>query len=142
MAKEDWKSIWKQVQSELDSAGLDLDSLGIDLGKLGARLGKHVKVVCVSPDIQESVDEISRSHRDQVLMVRVDESTIRLLDAWVQTEAVKSRSEAAALFIREGLQVRESELEKLQDALAEVERAREKLQARVREVFGEGKADA
>ena len=128
---EDWRSIWERVRTELAEAGVDIE-------KLGDRIGGAVKVVCVTPDIKDSVDEMSKAHRDQALMVRVDVDTLRQLDEWVKTEAVKSRSEAAALFIREGLKVRASELEKLQDALAEVDRAKERLQEKVREVFGEG----
>ena len=128
---EDWRSIWERVRTELAEAGVDIE-------KLGDRIGGAVKVVFVTPDIKDSVDEMSKAQRDQALMVRVDADTLRQLDEWVKTEAVKSRSEAAALFIREGLKVRASELEKLQDALAEVDRAKERLQEKVREVFGEG----
>ncbi len=95
-----------------------------------------VKVVCVAPDLQDSVKEMGASSRDQVVMVRVDGETAKTLDAWVATGAVKSRSEAAALFIREGLKVRASELDKLKDALNEVEEAKQRLQREAREVFG------
>ena len=127
---------WNRIQDELLGVGIDLDKLGVDFERISELLGDAFKVLYVAPDIQDSVDEMSRSHRDQVVMVRVDEETSAALDAWVKTEAVKSRSEAAALFIREGLKVREAELEALQDALAEVDIAREKLKDRVREVFG------
>jgi len=50
-------------------------------------------------------------------MVRVDEDTSNALDAWVEAGAVKSRSAAAALFIREGLKVRDSELQDLKKGL-------------------------
>ena len=70
-------------------------------------------------------------------MVRVDEATLEALDAWVATGAVKSRSEAAALFIREGLELRADELEQLRDALREVQEAQDRLKAKAREIFGE-----
>jgi len=70
-------------------------------------------------------------------MVRVDSETSEDLDAWVETGAVKSRSEAAALFIREGLRVRADELERLKGALDDVEAARERLRQQARHVFGE-----
>ncbi len=50
---------------------------------------------------------------------------------------MKSRSEAAALFIGEGLKVRADELERLRGALADVEEARERLREQARSVFGE-----
>jgi hypothetical protein len=69
--------------------------------------------------------------------VRVDKETLRELDAWVETDAVKSRSEAAALFIREGLNVRSSELGELKDALDTVAKAKARLRDAARSVFGE-----
>ena len=133
----DWSSIWDRVRSELNNAGIDLETMGVCMEELGGKIGRAVKVVFVAPDLQASVDAMNQEQRDQVIMVRVDEATLRQLDAWVKTDAVKSRSEAAAVFIREGLKVRASELEKLEDALADVDRARERLHERVKEVFGD-----
>jgi len=53
-------------------------------------------------------------------MIRTDEETTRTLDDWVETGYFKSRSEAAALFLREGLKMRADELAKLKEALEEV----------------------
>ncbi len=118
-----------------------LESLGVELGEeleAGLRdIKSGFKVVCVTPDLGESVREMGDSPREHTVMVRVDEETRRKLDAWVEAGAVKSRSEAAALFIREGLQVRAEELSELEDALGKVEQAREKLRAKARTVFGE-----
>jgi hypothetical protein len=133
----DWSTIWDRVRDELNNAGIDLETMGIRIEELGGKLGRAAKVVFVAPDLQSSVDAMNREQRDQVVMVRVDEATLKQLDAWVKTDAVKSRSEAAAVFIREGLKVRASELEKLEDALADVDRARERLHERVKEVFGD-----
>lgn len=126
------KMNWESIKSTLEEHGIDLQACCDSEGKGGAR----VKVVCVAPDLKETVEEMGRAPRDQVVMVRVDEETSRTLDAWVESGAVKSRSEAAALFIREGLKVRSSELEQLRDALREVDDARTRLHARAREVFG------
>ena len=97
---------------------------------------RRVKVVCVAPDLQSSMQEMGKTSRGHVVMVRVDEATSRQLDAWVETGAVKSRSEAAALFIREGMRVRAKELESLEDALRDVEDAKAKLREKAREIFG------
>jgi Arc/MetJ-type ribon-helix-helix transcriptional regulator len=96
----------------------------------------RVKLVCVVPGLGDSVRELGKSPRDQVVMVRVDEATSQALDAWVATGAVKSRSEAAALFIREGLKVRADELARLRDSLRELDEAKERLHRRAMEVFG------
>lgn len=95
------------------------------------------RLVCVAANVRESLDEMGKSRRDQVVMVRVDEETAKRLDEWVETGAVKSRSEAAALFIKEGLRVRATELSELGESLREVEEARDRLRKRVREVLGE-----
>jgi Arc/MetJ-type ribon-helix-helix transcriptional regulator len=88
----------------------------------------------------ESVEEMSQKSRGETVMVRIDQDTSRALDEWVETGYVKSRSEAAALFMREGLKVRAQELDKLRDALREVEAAKKNLRDRANEIFGEGKA--
>jgi Arc/MetJ-type ribon-helix-helix transcriptional regulator len=120
----------------LESQGLDLDALcGEDAE------GARVKVVCVAPDMKASLRELDAVTRDQVVMVRVDEQTSRTLDAWVETGAVRSRSEAAALFIREGLKVRAEELERLRDALREVEDAKRRLREKARAVLGDDRPE-
>lgn len=126
-----WTAVWDDVKQHLADAGVEIE-------QLGSEIGQAFRVVCVTPDIQDSVDEMGKSQRDQVVMVRVDRDTAAQLDEWVKTEAVKSRSEAAALFIREGLKVRARELEQLREALADVDRAKQRLKDRVREVFGSG----
>lgn len=113
-----------------------LEALGVNLDELEAQLGAAVKVVCVAPTLGRSVQELGESPREHVVMVRVDEDTLRKLDAWVETGAVKSRSEAAALFIREGLQVRRDELAEFEEALQQVERAKRKLREKAKSVLG------
>ena len=135
--KFDLSNAWSQVQSALNEAGIEVDCCSDVSVSAGPEGGPRVKIVCVSPGLKSSVDEMSKTTRDQVVMVRVDEETSRALDAWVETGSVKSRSEAAALFIREGLKVRTKELDQLEEALAEVEAARERLRKRAGEVFGD-----
>lgn len=130
MTKAEISDLWQRIQSQLREKGIDLAAVcGDDLDASG------MKVVCMPLGLGESLEELSKSTRNQVVMVRVDEETSRALDAWVETGAVKSRSEAAALFIREGLGVRAAELEQLGDALRDVERAKDRLRERVRDVF-------
>lgn len=98
--------------------------------------GTPVKVIAVTANVGQSLERMGRSRRDQVVMVRVDEDTAAKLDAWVETGVVRSRSEAAALFIREGLQVRAGELSELDGALADLEGARRRLREQVQKVLG------
>ena len=131
----DFGGLWERIQSRLKEKGIDIDlPAGFDI--CGDHDWPRVKVVCVTPDLKESVEEMGRKQRDHVVMVRIDAETLESLDAWVATGAVKSRSEAAALFIREGLKVRADELEQLRDALREVQEAQERLKNRAQEIFG------
>ncbi len=129
----DGAELLSAIKEQLRAHGIDLD---LDAGCCGE--SPRVKVVCVSPDLTGPVAELGKSPRDQVVMVRVDQDTARDLDAWVQTGAVKSRSEAAALFIQEGLNVRRSELDRLRSAIDDVERAQAALRERAKDVFGAG----
>jgi hypothetical protein len=138
----DLESILSSIEEHLSEAGLDVDLSGDSGVWSWPRNSKRVKVVCVTPGLKQSVEELGKSPRDQVVMVRVDTATSESLDAWVETGAVKSRSEAAALFIREGLRVRSDELERLRGALRDVEEARDRLRAQAREVFGDEPADS
>ena len=121
--------LWDGIRERLAESGIDLNIVTDQEG--GAR------VVCVCGDLRDSVANLGMTSRDQVVMVRVDDETRGSLDAWVETGAVKSRSEAAALFIREGLQIRAKELEELDEALQSVEAAKQRLREKAREVIGD-----
>jgi hypothetical protein len=122
--------IWQAIQEQLAQQGIDVDSLAH--GDLG---DARVRAICVVPDLGASVRAMAEFPRDQVVMVRVDAESAKALDAWVQSGAVKSRSEAAALFIREGLNVHARELGQLQDALREVEEAKRRLKEKAKDVL-------
>ena len=128
------RNFWDLVEDRLQNLGVDLEEL---CSAAGQELGQRMKVVCVTPDLGESVRDMGKSNREHVVMVRVDGETLRKLDGWVETGAVKSRSEAAALFIREGLQVRNEELAELEEALKGVEKAKENLRRKARDLFGD-----
>jgi len=135
----DLDAVLEMVKKQLGERGIDFDLCGCGCGgdpeTASPATKPAVKVVCVAPDLGQSVREMGAEARDQVVMVRVDAQTAKTLDAWVETGAVKSRSEAAALFIREGLKVRASELDRLEDALSGVEEAKDRLRREARDVF-------
>lgn len=141
---DECSDVLERLREQLKSCGVDasqlnLDSGGcIDLGALiqGLDVGGPLKVMCLAGNLRESVDALGDSTRDNVVMVRVDEDTVKALDAWVEAGAVKSRSAAAAVFIREGLKVRDAELKELEDALQDVQRARQRLREKAEAVLG------
>ena len=120
------------IRDELLKKGIDLDTIGC-----GDIDDAAVKVVCLASDLGQSIQAMGQSTRDQVVMVRIDEETCSAIDAWIEAGAIKSRSEGAALFIREGLNVRASELEKLKGALKDVENAKERLKKKAKHIFGD-----
>ncbi len=125
-------AILKAVERALGDQGIKLDAV-----TCGMDGDARVKVVCIAPNLSSSMSQLGQAARDQVVMVRVDEKTSRELDAWVETDVAKSRSEAAALFIREGLEVRRSELDQLKETLEGVVKAKEELRKKARQIFGE-----
>ena len=124
-------SLLTVIEQQLRKQGIDLAQLCADCDPDSA-----IKVVCVAPDLKASVRQLSEGTRDQVVMVRIDEQTSKTLDDWVETGAVKSRSEGAALFIREGLGVRADELDKLRTALTDVREAKEELRRQASKIIG------
>ena len=128
VAKKD--NLWELIQAQLLQQGVDLQALC----KEGAD-PSNIKMVCIAPDLTESMQELGETTRDQVVMVRLDEAATKSLDAWVEAGAVKSRSQAAALFIGEGLKVRAPELDQLKDALGDVEKAKQLLREKAEKIF-------
>ncbi len=120
----------------LDQIRRTLKNKGIDLETCCSENEPDVKLICLESNLGRSLAEVGSTARDQVVMVRLDKETSKLLDDWTATGAVKSRSEAAALFIREGLRIRTRELEQLRGALDQVEEARKRLREQARTVLG------
>lgn len=140
MSKENNKSArgrqvkWSMIIDKLREQGIDLDSICCDDAE-----GSAVKVVCIASDLGDSFQELSQRPRGETLMVRIDEETRKTLDSWIETGYFKSRSEAAALFLQEGLKIRASELENLMDAIQQVKKAKKSLQDKARKILGDKK---
>jgi Arc/MetJ-type ribon-helix-helix transcriptional regulator len=128
----DVSDVWTQISNALGEHGIDFR---IGLGGEGDL--DECTVMCLAGDMRTTVAEMGRMARDQVVMVRIDEDTKSALDDWVETGAVRSRSEAAALFMREGIKVRSGELEQLREALDDVGQAKQRLEEKARQVIGD-----
>ena len=134
--EESSKRLARRIKESLAGAGITLENLGELTALCGDAASRAVKVVAVPLGLREGIDDLNTTPRDRVVMVRVDKDTSEALDSWVQTGALKSRSEAAALFMNEGLKIRSGELGQLKEGLEEVEEAKRKLHQRAREVLG------
>jgi len=137
MSNDEPKGLWATIQEKLNDAGLD-----VQLPDLSDLDPASCKMFCMPFGLSASLHAMEGEPRDNVVMVRVDEDTVNALDSWVEAGAVKSRSAAAALFIREGLKVRDPELQELKDALEDVDRARQRLRKKAEDVLGADPLDA
>jgi Arc/MetJ-type ribon-helix-helix transcriptional regulator len=73
--------------------------------------------------------ETALSSRDHVVMVRVNDESLKKLDALVQSGIFKSRSEAAAFLISEGVKAQSVLFDKIEQKTSEIERLRSELKS-------------
>ena len=130
-------NISDSILEQLRLQGIDLEALSCATEECKDK----VKIVVVAADLKDSLRELCQSPRDKVLMVRVDKDLMSQLDAWVEAGVAKSRSEAGALFLKEGLKVRATELAGLADALKKVEAAKICLREKARQSLGTLRAE-
>lgn len=71
--------------------------------------------------------ESALSARDHVVMVRVNDDSLKKLDALVQSGIFKSRSESAAFLISEGIKAQEALFSRISERITEIERLRSEL---------------
>jgi len=63
--------------------------------------------------------------RSNVVMTRLNDDDLKQIDALVEIEAFKSRSEAAAFFIKEGMQSREDLFQKVMPTVDKIRELKE-----------------
>jgi Arc/MetJ-type ribon-helix-helix transcriptional regulator len=71
--------------------------------------------------------ESALSARDHVVMVRVNDESLKRLDELVQSGIFKSRSESAAFLISEGVKAQEPLFARIAEKINEIERLRSEL---------------
>jgi len=71
--------------------------------------------------------ESALSARDHVVMVRVNDDSLKKLDALVQSGIFKSRSESAAFLISEGVKGQQALFDRISERITEIERLRSEL---------------
>ena len=114
-----------------------LIALGVDPSIVDCANGSGpIRVVVVQAGLDEARRALSDIPRDQVIMARVDKKTALDLDRWVDIGIAKSRSEAAALFMREGMNLRQSDLDRLSNALQDVAEAKARLRTEAEALIG------
>ena len=89
-----------------------------------------VKGVDAAENIGESIrDTIQgmKGSRENVVMVRVDQTSLDRLDDLVEAGIMGSRSEAAAFLIAEGIKARQGLFDRISEKIGEIRRAKEEL---------------
>lgn len=80
--------------------------------------------------IRESINQALEG-RANVLMVRVNDDTLRAIDELVQAGLFKTRSEAAAFLLHEGMKARRDILDSISETARRIEELRQQLRARL-----------
>lgn len=89
-----------------------------------------VKGTSTAETIGESLRETfqgARTNRDNVVMVRIDDSSLERVDELVETGIVNSRSEAAAFLIGEGIKSRQELFAKIAEKVQEIRNTKDEL---------------
>lgn len=85
---------------------------------------------CDSSDLRETIlKQVSKAlkGRENVVMTRLNDEVLDKLDALVEIELFKSRSEAAAFFIAEGVNSRKDLFDKVMPTMEEIRKLKEGL---------------
>lgn len=107
----------------------DPSNLGLE------RKGKKAIVIaagadCDCTDLRETILKqvnVALKGRDNVVMTRLNDETLSKLDALVEIELFKSRSEAAAFFIAEGVNSRKDLFDRVMPTMEEIRKLKEGL---------------
>ncbi len=86
----------------------------------------------ISDNIRETIRTV-RPNRDNVVMVRIDDSSLERVDELVEAGILGSRSEASAFLIAEGIKARQPLFDRIADKIAEIRSAKEDLRRMVQD---------
>jgi len=100
------------------------DELASSVKEVAQKTGEALNKATES--IGKAIDS-ALSARDHVVMVRVNDDSLKSLDALVQTGIFKSRSEAAAFLISEGVKAQATLFDRISERIKEIERLRAEL---------------
>jgi Arc/MetJ-type ribon-helix-helix transcriptional regulator len=80
--------------------------------------------------------------RDNVVMTRLDDDVLELIEALVEVDVFKSKSEAVAFFVKEGMQARKELFEAVMPTVMKIHQLKEEVRRSLdQEVGVSGKTD-
>jgi Arc/MetJ-type ribon-helix-helix transcriptional regulator len=106
-------------------------NLGSTVKEMAQKTGEVIKGATES--IGKAI-ESALSARDHVVMVRVNDDSLGKLDALVQSGIFKSRSEAAAFLISEGVKAQEPLFARIEEKIREIARLRSELKDSIKDI--------
>ena len=112
------------IQNEEPRQKSGFDEIASSVKEVAQKTGEAFNKATES--IGKAIDS-ALSARDHVVMVRVNDDSLKSLDALVQTGIFKSRSEAAAFLISEGVKAQAALFERISERIKEIERLRAEL---------------
>ena len=80
----------------------------------------------IGENLKESVESVLAA-REKVVMVRLNKESLNRIDELVESQLVKSRSEAAAFLIGEGIQRRQKLFDRIAQKVENIRKAKEEL---------------
>ena len=118
---------------------VDVDRIAEELERAGLTGVQKDTLCAMFEDLDETVDLV-RGKRSNVVMVRVSRDSLDRLDELVECGLTRSRSEAAAFLIEEGVKARKDLFDKIADQTRAIRQAKERLKDLLRGEDLPGKA--
>jgi Arc/MetJ-type ribon-helix-helix transcriptional regulator len=107
-----------------------LNDLAASVKDVAQRTGDVINKATES--IGKAIDS-ALSARDHVVMVRVNDESLRKIEALAESGIFKSRSEAAAFLISEGVKAQADLFKRIEEKIGQIERLRSELKTIVEE---------
>ena len=119
---------------------VDVDRIAEELEEAGVTGLHKSTLAAMFEDLDETVESV-RGKRSNVVMVRVSQDSLERLDDLVECGVTRSRSEAAAFLISEGVKARTDLFEKIADQTRLIRKAKERLKELLKDEELPRKAD-
>jgi Arc/MetJ-type ribon-helix-helix transcriptional regulator len=101
-----------------------LNNIATSVREVAQKTGEVINKATES--IGKAIDS-ALAARDHVVMVRVNDEALKKIDALAQSGIFKSRSEAAAFLISEGVKAQEELFQRIEQKIGEIERLKSEL---------------
>ncbi|MDE0218469.1 MAG: hypothetical protein OXJ90_04280 [Spirochaetaceae bacterium] len=105
---------------------VDVDRIAEELEEAGVTGLHKSTLAAMFEDLDQTVESV-RGKRSNVVMVRVSQDSLDRLDDLVECGLTRSRSEAAAFLITEGVKARSDLFDKIADQTRVIRNAKERL---------------